>query len=73
MLRDPLLCGRYERHLDGLIELAEKEIHRTHWDRAFRELAWMYHHQFHRRARNLAQLRGQSGRRLQTISGRRPH
>jgi len=27
-----------------LIELADKEIHRTHWDRAFRELAWMYHH-----------------------------
>jgi 1,4-alpha-glucan branching enzyme len=46
MLRDPLLCGRYERHLNGLIELAEKEIRRTHWDRAFRELAWMYHHRF---------------------------
>src|SRR5215469_11559817 len=46
MLRDPLLCRRYERHLDGLIELAEKEIRRTHWDRAFRELAWMYHHRF---------------------------
>jgi 1,4-alpha-glucan branching enzyme len=46
MLLDPLLRGRYERHLNGLIELAEKEIHRTHWDRAFRELAWMYHHKF---------------------------
>ena len=46
MLLDPLLCSRYERHLNGLIELAEKEIHRTHWDRAFRELAWMYHHKF---------------------------
>ncbi len=44
MLRDPLLRLRYERHLAGLIELAEKEIHRTHWDRPFRELAWMYHH-----------------------------
>ena len=44
MLQDELLRRRYERHLDGLIELAEKEIHRTHWDRAFRELAWMYHH-----------------------------
>jgi len=31
MLRDPLLCERYARHLDSLIELAEKEIHRTHW------------------------------------------
>lgn len=46
MLRDPLLQSRYERHLNGLIELAEKEIHRTHWDRAFHELAWMYHHRF---------------------------
>ena len=46
MLRDPLLRNRYERHLNGLIELAEKEIHRTHWDRAFRELAWMYHRRF---------------------------
>lgn len=46
MLRDPLLCERYERHLDSLIDLAEKEIRRTHWDRAFRELAWMYHHRF---------------------------
>jgi 1,4-alpha-glucan branching enzyme len=46
MLLDPLLRERYARHLDSLIELAEKEIHRTHWDRAFRELAWMYHHRF---------------------------
>jgi 1,4-alpha-glucan branching enzyme len=46
MLLDPLLRARYERHLTSLIELAEKEIHRTHWDRAFRELAWMYHHKF---------------------------
>jgi 1,4-alpha-glucan branching enzyme len=46
MLLDPLLRGRYERHLNGLVDLADKEIHRTHWDRAFRELAWMYHHKF---------------------------
>src|ERR1051325_8874980 len=46
MLLDPLLQDRYERHLHGLIELAEKEIHRTHWDRAFHELAWLYHHRF---------------------------
>jgi len=46
MLGDSLLRARYEKHLNGLIELAEKEIHRTHWDRAFRELAWMYHHKF---------------------------
>ena len=46
MMLDPMLQQRYERHLNGLIDLAEKEIHRTHWDRAFRELAWMYHHRF---------------------------
>src|ERR1022692_1196002 len=46
MLLDPLLRGRYERHLNSLVDLAEKEIHRTHWDRPFRELAWMYHHKF---------------------------
>ena len=44
MLRDAQLQERYLRHLNSLIELAEKEIHRTHWDRPFRELAWMYHH-----------------------------
>jgi 1,4-alpha-glucan branching enzyme len=46
MLLDPVLCARYERHLVSLIDLADKEIHRTHWDRAYRELAWMYHHKF---------------------------
>jgi 1,4-alpha-glucan branching enzyme len=46
MLLDPLLRDRYTRHLDGLIELAEKEVHRTHWDRAFHELAWMYYRRF---------------------------
>ena len=48
MLQDPMLQDRYVHHLDGLIELAESEIHRTHWDAAFRELAWMYHHRFTR-------------------------
>jgi 1,4-alpha-glucan branching enzyme len=46
MLLDPLLQERYQRHLEGLIELAEKEIHRTHWDQSYRPLAWMYHHRF---------------------------
>src|ERR1017187_5470841 len=46
MLRDQLLRERYAKHLDGLIDLAEKEIHRTHWDRAYRDLAWMYHNKF---------------------------
>tara|TARA_Y100001934_G_scaffold211307_1_gene250082 strand:- start:4746 stop:6317 length:1572 start_codon:yes stop_codon:yes gene_type:complete len=43
MLRDPLLQDRYMRYLEGLIDLAEKEINRTHWDRPFHELAWYYH------------------------------
>jgi len=46
MLLDPVLQERYVRHLDGLIRLAESEIHRTHWDAAYRSLAWMYHHRF---------------------------
>jgi 1,4-alpha-glucan branching enzyme len=46
MLLDPLLQARFERHLDGLIELSEREIHRTHWDPPFQALAWMYHDRF---------------------------
>jgi 1,4-alpha-glucan branching enzyme len=43
MLQDPLLQTRYERHLSGLIELAEKELFRTHWDPGLRPLAELYH------------------------------
>src|ERR1700693_5665623 len=32
MLLDPLLQERYARHLDRLIELAEKEMLRTKWE-----------------------------------------
>src|SRR5271169_1012414 len=32
MLQDPLLQARYARHLNSLVELAEKEIHRTRWE-----------------------------------------
>ncbi len=46
MLLDPLLQDRYVWHLNELIELAEKEIHRTHWDKPFRDLASMYHRRF---------------------------
>lgn len=42
MLMDPLLQARYRRHLDGLIELAEKEMHRTLWERPFHQLAAFY-------------------------------
>src|SRR5690349_19514016 len=43
MLKDPLLQERYERHLNALLELAEKEIERTHWQKPFHDLARFYH------------------------------
>jgi len=46
MLLDPLLQDRYVRHLNGLIELAEKEIHRNHFDQPLQVLAQMYHRRF---------------------------
>ena len=46
MLLDPLLQSRYLRHLEMLIELSEREIHRTYWDKNYQPLAWMYHHRF---------------------------
>jgi 1,4-alpha-glucan branching enzyme len=46
MLLDELLQERYVRHLEGLLELAEREIHRTYWDKNFQPLAWVYHHRF---------------------------
>src|SRR6266496_4328302 len=46
MLLDPLLQDRYVRHLDGLIDLAEKETHRTHWDQPLNQLAQLYHRRF---------------------------
>ncbi|HLP76016.1 MAG TPA: 1,4-alpha-glucan branching protein domain-containing protein [Candidatus Paceibacterota bacterium] len=46
MLLDPLLQERYERHINELIELSEKEVHRTHWEKRFNELAEMYHRRF---------------------------
>ncbi len=46
MLLDPLLQERFLRHLDSLIELADKELHRTHWDKELRPLAEMYHRRF---------------------------
>ena len=47
MMTDELLVGRYQRHLDSLIELARREIERTrHWQPQFQELARFYHHEF---------------------------
>jgi 1,4-alpha-glucan branching enzyme len=42
MLLDPLLRERYLNHLAGLIELAEKETHRTYWEKPLHPLAKMY-------------------------------
>jgi 1,4-alpha-glucan branching enzyme len=46
MLLDPLLMARYDRHLNALIDLAEKETHRTHLDKQLNPLAEMYLRQF---------------------------
>ena len=43
MLADPLLQSRYTRHLENLLELAEKEVHRTAAEaREFHAVARMY-------------------------------
>ena len=44
MLGDGLLQTRYLRHLEKLIELADKEIQRTRWMPPFHRLALFYHH-----------------------------
>jgi len=46
MLVDPLLRARFVRHVERLIELAEKEIVRTRWLPEFNALARMYHRRF---------------------------
>ena len=42
MFRDPLLQARYTRYLNETIDLAEKEIHRTLWEKQLNELARFY-------------------------------
>jgi len=42
MLRDPLLRHRYLRHLDALMDLSEREVHRTRWQKPFHEVALFY-------------------------------
>ena len=42
MLGDPLLQGRYIRHIEKLIELASREVERTRWQPEFNKLALMY-------------------------------
>jgi 1,4-alpha-glucan branching enzyme len=46
MLSDMFLQTRYVRHLDQLIELADKEMWRTRSQPAFHKLATMYHQRF---------------------------
>jgi 1,4-alpha-glucan branching enzyme len=47
MLRDALLMGRYSKRLDRTCELADKEVHRTRQDLAFRDVAIFYRDRFH--------------------------
>lgn len=42
MLADPFLQDRYQKHLEKLIELSEKEVHRTQNEPDFNSLAKMY-------------------------------
>ncbi len=42
MLNDALLQQRYARHLEQLIELAENEVRRNHWEADIRPLAIFY-------------------------------
>ena len=37
MFIDPLLQDRYVKHLDKLIELADKEVERTRWQPEFHD------------------------------------
>jgi len=46
MLSDPLLSKRFRRHLEGLIELAEREVRRTRADASLQPLARMYRNRF---------------------------
>jgi 1,4-alpha-glucan branching enzyme len=46
MLRDPLLQERCSRRLQELIDLAEQEVHRTHFEKTLNSLATFYHQRF---------------------------
>jgi len=52
MLQDNLLKERYLRHLERLIELAEREVERTRWLPEFHENAKLYLDKF-REARHV--------------------
>lgn len=46
MLQDELLQNRYIKHINKLIELADKEVQRTGYDPKFHGLALMYYRKF---------------------------
>ncbi len=46
MLQDTLLQDRCARRLNELVELAQKEIQRTHWEKPFHKLARFYFNRF---------------------------
>jgi 1,4-alpha-glucan branching enzyme len=46
MMADSLLASRYQRHLDRLIDLAEKELERTRHQPEFHQVAQMYCERF---------------------------
>src|SRR5712675_1659041 len=46
MLQDTLLQDRYQRRLEEMIELAEKELHRTLWEKPLNALAVFYRDRF---------------------------
>src|SRR5229473_2650305 len=49
MMTDELLINRYHRYLDGLLDLAGREVERTrHADHRFHDLAQFYAHEFGR-------------------------
>jgi len=48
MMTDGLLQERYLKHLWKMIDLSNKELHRTQHDPAFRPAVEMYHHRLHR-------------------------
>jgi 1,4-alpha-glucan branching enzyme len=60
MLSDRLLQERYLRHIEKLIELAEKEIDRTRWMPEFHPLAIRYHQEFREARRVFADECGQN-------------
>lgn len=58
MLQDAVLQERYRRYLDGLVDLAEKETHRTVWDPALHPLSEMYLERFRRVRQSYADRNG---------------